>query len=138
VTVPPIVRAALVAAAVAAAIVLVAWQRSEDRCTEAVKATLFALEDRVRGPQLHATIAGVETDCPGSSRLVDAGGVLFSEGHPRLATDVLREAVDREPDSFSAWAVLASVLAGADPAGSSGAAARAKSLNPFYRPPSSD
>ena len=133
-----IVRAALVAAAVAAGIVLVTWQRSEDRCTDAVKAMLFALEDRVPEPRLDATVATVETDCPGSSRLVDTGGVLFREGHVRQATDVLREAVEREPDSFSAWAVLASALADADPAGSSGAAARAKSLNPFYRPPSSD
>ena len=49
---------------------------------------------------------------------------------------MLREAVEREPDSFSAWAGLASVLAESDPAGSSDAAARARELNSFYRPPS--
>ena len=45
-------------------------------------------------------------------------------------------AVDREPESFSAWAGLASVLARSDPAGSASAAARAKRLNRYYRPPS--
>jgi hypothetical protein len=44
--------------------------------------------------------------------------------------------VEREPDNFSAWAGLASVLAGDDPAGSAEAAARARKLNPLYRPPS--
>jgi hypothetical protein len=136
VTAPLIARAALVAAAVFAAVVLVTWQRSEDDCTDSVKEMFFALKDRVPEPQLDPTVARVEADCPGSSRLVDAGAVLFREGHPRQAADLLREAVEREPDSFSAWAGLASVLADDDPAGSSEAAARAEELNPFYRPPS--
>ena len=135
-TAPLIARAALVVAAVSAAIVLVAWQRSEDGCTDSVKAMFFALRDRAPDSQLDPTVVRVKGDCPGSSRLVDAGAVLFREGHPRQAADVLREAVEREPDSFSAWAGLASVLADADPEGSSQAAARAKELNPLYRPPS--
>lgn len=111
-------------------------QRSEERCTDSVKAMFVALRDRVPDPALNATVADVEDDCPGSSRLVDSGAVLFREGHPEQAADLLREAVDREPDSFSAWAGLASVLAKSDPAESSEAAARAQGLNSFYRPPS--
>jgi len=136
VTAPLIARAALVVAAVAAAVVLLAWQRSEDSCTDSVKAMFFALRDRVPEPQLAATVAPIPDDCPGSSRLVDAGAVLFQEGHPAPAAELLREAVEREPDSFSAWAGLASVLREADPAGSAAAAARARALNPLYRPPS--
>jgi hypothetical protein len=136
VTVPVIARVALVAVAVCAAIVLVAWQRSEDSCTDSVKGMFFALRDRVPDAQLNPTVADVEADCPGSARLVDSGAVLFQEGHPEQAADLLREAVEREPESFSAWAGLASVLADSDPAAASDAAARAHELNPFYRPPS--
>ena len=135
-TAPQIARVALVVIAVSAVIVLVAFQRSEDSCTDSVKGMFFALRDRVPDAQLDPTVASVQDDCPGSSRLVDAGAVLFREGHPRQAEDVLREAVEREPESFSAWAGLASVLVSDDPAGSADAAARAKELNPFYRPPS--
>ena len=133
---PFLARALLVLTAVCAAIVLIAMQRSEERCTDSVKAMFVALRDRVPDPALNATVVDVEDDCPGSSRLVDSGAVLFREGHPEQAVDLLREAVEREPDSFSAWAGLASVLAKSDPAGSSEAAAQAQELNSFYRPPS--
>jgi hypothetical protein len=136
VTATAIARAALMIAAVCAAILLIAWQRSEDGCTDSVKAMFFALRDRAPEAQLAATVARIEDDCEGSSRLVDSGAVLFREGHPEAAAEVLREAVEREPDSFSAWAGLASVLAGDDPAGSAEARARARELNPLYRPPS--
>jgi hypothetical protein len=131
-----IARVALVVAAVAAGVVLVAFQRSEDACTDSVKAMFFALRDRVPEAQLEPTVAAVEDDCPGSGRLVDAGAVLFQEGHPELAEEVLWRAVEREPKNFSAWAGLASVLAKARPAKSAEAAAHAKRLNPLYRPPS--
>ena len=133
---PSIARALVVVTAVCAAVVLVALERSESRCTDSVKAMFVALRDRVPEPELDATVADVEDDCPGSSRLVDSGAVLFQEGHPEQAAAVLREAVDREPDSFSAWAGLASVLAESDPSASSEAAVRARELNSFYRPPS--
>jgi predicted Zn-dependent protease len=136
VTAPLIARAAVVAAAVSAVVVLVAFQRSEDACTDSVKAMFFALKDQVPDAQLEPTVAAVEDDCPGSGRLVDAGAVLFQQGHPQEAEAVLREAVAREPESFSAWAGLASVLVKVDPAASADAAARAEDLNPFYRPPS--
>jgi hypothetical protein len=136
VTVPAIARVALVVAAVSAATVLVALQRSEDGCTDSVKAMFFALRDRVPDAQLDPTVADVEADCPGSARLVDSGAVLFQEGHAEQAADLLREAVEREPESFSAWAGLASVLAGSAPAAASEAAARARELNSFYEPPS--
>lgn len=136
-TAPLIARAALVALALAAAILLVSWQRSEDACTDSVKAMFFALRDRAPAPRTDATVDAIEDDCGGSSRLVDSAAVLFEEGHPERAARLLREAVDREPDSFSAWAGLASVLGrGGDRSGSGSAAARAKRLNPFYRPPS--
>ena len=133
---PSIARALVVATAVCGIVVLVALQRSEDRCTDSVKAMFVALRDRVPEPELDATVAGVEDDCPGSSRLVDSGAVLFQQGHPEKAAAILREAAEREPDSFSAWAGLASVLEESDPAAASEAAARARDLNSFYRPPS--
>jgi hypothetical protein len=136
VTAPWIARAALVAAAVAAVVVLFSLERSEDACTDSVKAMFFALKDRAPAAALDQAVGSVEDDCDGSSRLVDAAAALSQEGHPGRAESLLREAIDREPDSFSAWAGLASVLAGQDPAGSDAAAARAKRLNPFYRPPS--
>jgi hypothetical protein len=122
----------VVVTAVCAAVVLVALQRSEERCTDSVKEMFFALRDRAPEPRLDATVADIEDDCPGSSRLVDSGAVLFREGYAEQAAGVLREAVDREPESFSAWAGLASVLEDADPAGASEAAARARELNSFY------
>jgi tetratricopeptide (TPR) repeat protein len=136
VSAPSIARVLVVVTAVGAAVVLVALERSEESCTDSVKAMFVALRDRVPEPELDATVADVEDDCPGSSRLVDSGAVLFQEGRPEQAVDVLREAVEREPDSFSAWAGLASVLEDSDPAASSEAAARARELNAFYRPPS--
>ena len=135
-TAPLIARVALVVVAVSAAVVLIAFQRSEDACTDSVKSMFFALRDRVPEAQLEPTVAAVEDECPGSGRLVDAGAVLFQQGHPQLAEDVLWRAVEREPKNFSAWAGLASVLAQANPAKSAEAAAHAKQLNPFYRPPS--
>jgi predicted Zn-dependent protease len=136
VTAPAIARAGLVAAAVAAVLLLVAWDRAEAGCTDSVKSMLFALRDRAPAGELDATLDAIEGDCDGSSRLVDAAGVLFQEGHPDRAARLLRTAVRREPDNFSAWAGLASALARSDRAGSASAAARAKRLNPDYRPPS--
>ena len=133
---PTIARAGLVAVAVAAVIVLVALDRAEAGCTDSVKGMFFALKDRAPAGELDATIDSIEDDCDGSSRLVDSAGVLFQQGHPERAARLLREAVDREPESFSAWAGLASVLARSDPAGSAAAAARAERLNRYYRPPS--
>ena len=135
-TASAIARAALVVTAGLAVIVLVGWLRSEDNCTGAVMAMFFALRDRAPEPQLAATVARIEDDCDGSSRLVDSGAVLFEQGHPRPAADLLREAVDREPDNFSAWSALASVLARSDPAGSAEAAAHARRLNPRHQPSS--
>lgn len=135
-TAPTIARAGLVAAALAAALLLSAWERSEASCTGSVKGMLFALKDRAPAGELDATIDAIEDDCDGSSRLVDSAGVLYEQGHPERAVRLLREAVEREPESFSAWAGLASVLARSDAAGAASAAARAKRLNRYYRPPS--
>ena len=133
-TAPLIARVALVLVALSAAVVLVAFQRSEDACTDSVKAMFFALRDRVPDAQLEPTIANVQDDCPGSGRLVDAGAVLFQQGHPQQAEEILWRAVEREPKSFSAWAGLASVLAKQNPAKAAEAADHARELNPFYRP----
>ena len=134
---PLIARVALVVAAVLAAGVLVGFQHSENTCTDSVKDMFFALRDRVPDAQLQPTIDAVVDDCPESGRLVDAGAVLFQQGHPQQAEEVLWRAVERESKNFSAWAGLASVLERDNPAKSAEAAAHAKRLNPFYRPPSS-
>ena len=135
-TAPLIARAGLVVAAVAAGFLLIGWERSETSCTESVKSMFFALRDRDPAAELDATIESIEDDCDGSSRLVDSAGVLFQEGQRDRAVRLLREAVDREPEAFDAWARLAMALARSDRAGSADAAARAKRLNPRYRPPS--
>ena len=135
-TAPTIARAGLVVAAFAAAVLLIGLQRAETGCTDSVKGMFFALRDEAPTAELDETLDEIEDDCAGSSRLVDSAGVLFQEGHRERAVRLLREAVDREPENFSAWAGLASVLARSDPAGSASAAARAKDLNPYYRPAS--
>jgi hypothetical protein len=136
VTAPKIARVGLVVTALAAALLLFAWERADTGCTDSVKGMFFALRDDAPVDALDATIDAIEDDCAGSSRLVESAGVLFQQGHPDHAVRLLREAVEREPESFSAWAGLASALALSDPAGSASAAARAKRLNPYYRPPS--
>jgi hypothetical protein len=129
-----IARVALFVTALAAVVVIAGFERSEDRCTDSVKSMFVALRDAAAATRLDATIDDVETDCDGSARLVDSAGVLFQEGHADRAAMLLREAVDREPESFSAWAGLAAVLAREDPAAAADAAARAKQLNRYYRP----
>ena len=120
---------------VCGALAAAAVQREEDRCTDAVTEMFFALDDRASGSQLDATTAGIESRCDGSTRLIDAAGVLFERDEPERAAGLLREAVDREPDNFNGWASLASVLAASDPAGARRAADRARALNSQYRPP---
>ena len=131
-----VARVVLVLAALGAILVLAGWQRSEDACTDSVKAMFFALRDDAPDARLDETIDSIEADCDGTSRLVDAGAVLFQQDEPERAARVLRTAVDREPDSFSAWAGLAAVLRRADPGAAADAAARARALNRFYRPAS--
>ena len=98
VTAPLIARVALVVVAVSAAIVLVAWQRSEDALHGLGQGDVLRAERPRSGAAARAQPSTrVEATVPGSSRLVDSGAVLFQEGHPQLAADVLREAVEREP-----------------------------------------
>jgi hypothetical protein len=130
-----IARGALVVAALASIVVLVAFHRSEDGCTDSVKAMFFALKDRAPDPALDATLDRVEDDCDGSGRLVDSGAVLLDEGRRAQAARLFDEAAEREPESFSAWAGLRLALDPGDPAAAE-AAARAAQLNPYYRPPS--
>ena len=121
----------LVVAALFAVVLLAAWQRDSDTCTDSVKDVLFAIRDDESA--IEDATDRVEEECEGSGRLVDAGGVLFQHGHPEAAARILREAVDREPESFSAWAGLAAVLRdGGDADEAAGAAARARSLNSYY------
>ena len=126
----------MVVAALAMALLLVSWQRDSEACTDSVKDVLFALRDDVPGPELDATLAAVEDDCEGSAQLIDTGGVLLQQGEPQRAARSFREAADREPESFSAWAGLALALGRDDPDGAAEAARRARALNRFYRPPS--
>ena len=126
----------MVVAALSLVVLLAAWQRSSDACTDSVKGVLFALRDDAPPDLLNAAVDAVEDDCEGSSRLVDTGGVLFQEDERAQAAGILRTAARREPDNFSAWAGLAAVLREDDPAGAASAAERARELNRFYRPPS--
>lgn len=132
---PPILaRAAVVLAAAFAVAVLAAWQSESESCTDSVKGLLFGIRDRDPESQLAAASARVEDDCEGTSRLIDSGAVLFERGHPDLGVRLFREATEREPDSFSAWAGLAVVLADRDPRAAAAAREHARALNPFYRP----
>ena len=124
----------MVLAALGAILVLAGWQRSEDACTDSVKAMFFALRDDAPDARLDETIDSIEGDCDGSSRLVDTGAVLLQEDEAERAARVLRTAVGREPDNFSAWAGLAAVLRRTDPSEAADATARARELNRFYRP----
>ena len=126
-------RIGLVVAAVCSVLVLAAWQRDSDSCDDAVKDVLFAIRDR--DARIDAFTERVGDECEGSGRLIDSGGVLFQHGYTDQAAATLREAVEREPDSFSAWAGLAAVLRDEDPEAAAEAAGRARSLNRYYRLP---
>ena len=129
-------RIALIVAAAAAVFVLVSWQRDEDRCTDTVEALFVDLRDEAPDERVDAGIERVEADCHGGLRLIGPAAALFQVGEAERAEAVAREAIRREPESFSAWAALASILRGSDRAASRRAVERARELNPRYRPPS--
>lgn len=129
-------RVALVAAAAAAIVLLAGFQRSEDRCTDAVAALFVDARDRPGTPVIDARAGEVIGECHGSGRLVDSAAALLQVGDREAAERLAREAVRREPESFTAWAALAGVLRQADPAGAREAAERARELNPRWQPAS--
>ena len=131
-----VARIVVVVTAVAAIVLLVAWQRDSEMCHDSVKDLLFTLRDREPDPEIDAAITAIEDDCEGSDKLVDAGGVLLQQREPEHAAPSFRIAAEREPESFSAWAGLALALQPEDPAAAAEAARRAQALNRFYRPPS--
>ena len=135
-SVPGVARILMALAAVAMVLLLVSWQRDSEGCTDSVKDVLFALRDDAPQRELDATIEAVEDDCEGRAQRIDTGGVLLQQGEPERAARTFREAADREPESFSAWAGLALALARDDPDGAAEAARRARALNRYYRPPS--
>ncbi|HEY5053333.1 MAG TPA: O-antigen ligase family protein [Solirubrobacterales bacterium] len=63
--------------------------------------------------------------------LLSRGSIELKLGETSAALGAFREAVDREPDSYSAQYYLASSLAGSDSAAARVVAARAHELNPF-------
>ena len=126
----------MVVAAVAAIVLLVAWQRDAETCQDSVEDLLFTLRDREPDSQIDAAVTTIAEECEGTSRLIGAGEVLLDQREPEHAATSFRIAADREPDNFSAWAGLALALQRDDPAGAAEAAKRAQALNRFYRPPS--
>lgn len=133
---PLLVRIALVLIAAFAIAVLVSWQRDEDRCTDTISALFFDLRDERPGAELDAGVQRTIDDCHGGLRLIGPAAVLFEQGDSPRAETVIREAIRREPDSFSAWSALAAIVRESDPAESRRAAARASELNPRHRPDS--
>lgn len=124
------------AAAAAAAFVLVSWQREEERCTDAGSRLLSSVRADAPDRVLDESIGAIVEECQGSLDLVAVAGFLVEVGEAERAEAVAREAVRREPQNFSAWAALASILREADPAESRRAGERASELNSRYRPPS--
>jgi predicted Zn-dependent protease len=62
---------------------------------------------------------------------VRAAGIANFTGKPREALAILRGVVDREPDNFDAWLLIASAADKLDRALAARARARARSLNPL-------
>jgi predicted Zn-dependent protease len=72
---------------------------------------------------------------PGTDALVLRAQVELRAGRHPQAASLARELVDQEPDSFAGWVILAASLGRTgDPAGARRALARARELNPLYRP----
>ena len=131
---PIAARIVLVAAALAASLMLVDWQREEERCTDDTKQLFFVLRDKAPAAQIDETLRSAIDNCQGGSRLVGPAVILFNNGERRRAELLIREVLEREPDSFSPWAGLAVIVRRSDPAESRRAAERARELNPLYRP----
>ena len=68
---------------------------------------------------------------PDTGPEVRAAGIANFTGEPREALGILRGVVDREPDNFDAWLLIASAADRLDPALAARARERVRSLNPL-------
>ena len=72
---------------------------------------------------------------PGTDGLVLRAQVELRSGRHSAAARLAQDAVDQESQRFDGWVIVAAALArSGDPAGARRALARAKRLNPLYRP----
>ena len=133
---PLLVRIALIAVAVAVGTLLVSWQRDTDRCKTTGQTLFFELRDKAPADRITRRVEETMEYCHGGEALVGRAVIMSNEGEELHALTLAREAVKRDPESFSAWTGLAFVLRESDPAQSRQARKRARELNPRYRPPS--
>jgi hypothetical protein len=110
------VRIAIVALAAAAIVFLGARLREHDRCQSAQTSSPLRVSE-------------LRANCRDPDVLAGASVVLMNSGARQDAIRLAREAVRREPDSFSGWVAVALT----DPARARGAIARAKALNPRWQ-----
>lgn len=68
---------------------------------------------------------------PDTGPEVREAGIANFRGRPREALAVLRRVVDREPENFDAWLLIASAADDVDPALAARARERARELNPL-------
>jgi hypothetical protein len=122
-------RALTAVAAVAVAAALVAVESERRACDDASRAAFLAS----RGPleTLDPAVDRMIDRCPGSEPLTRISVGLVGFGRPMPATRLARAAVEREPESYAAWAVLAAAGRGD---GARAAQARARKLNPLAAP----
>ena len=72
---------------------------------------------------------------PDTGPEVRAAGIANFTGKPRDGLAILRGVVDREPENFDAWLLIASAAEGIDPSLAARARARARALNPLLPRP---
>ena len=134
-------RPARILGAAAALVVaaFLAWQLQAQWLLETARddvatAPAGALDDDLRERALRdLRRAGARR--PGTDALVLRAQVELRSGSHAAAARLAQDAVDREPQRFDAWVIVAAGLArSGDPAGARRALARARRLNPLYRP----
>jgi tetratricopeptide (TPR) repeat protein len=123
-------RGALVAVAVAVALSVVSWQRTEDDCREAGATVVREITGTESASKLPGAFDALTGDCHDVRPLLVAAGQLARADRRDEALPLARLAVRREPDDFAAWAVLSEALADADAAAARRALRRARALNP--------
>lgn len=120
-----VVRAVIAVSALVVALLLVGSERARDRCDEATRGTFLA--SSAPDPALQRHVSEMIAECSGGEALTDIAVGLRLD-RPRAAVRLAHAATDREPESYSAWAVLAIA---APPAEARSAARRARALNPL-------
>ena len=116
-----IVRALLIAACLAGAVVAIAERRDLTRCDDA-RADVF----RTGGADA-AAIDAIREHCRGTGALLAAAGALRSQGRTDQALVLAREAVEAEPDNALAWRGVLALASGEE---ADEAEARLEELDP--------